>query len=185
MGVAEHRHQADMRRCLECAVVTVSDTRTEANDHSGKLMKNMLVQVGHRIRFYTILPDDAQRIRDVLADLARRGDIQVILFNGGTGISHRDTTYEAVSALLEKRLDGFGELFRMLSYQEIGPAAMLSRAVAGTCNGKLIFCTPGSTAAVRLAMEKLIVPELPHLVWEVERQRPASVAPCQPLGENI
>jgi molybdenum cofactor biosynthesis protein B len=110
-------------------------------------------------------------IRRLIENLAREAKVQAVLLNGGTGISRRDTTYEAVIQLLEKRLDGFGELFRMLSYQEVGAAAMLSRAVAGTCHGLVIFATPGSTGAVRLAMDKLIVPELSHLVWETLRQK--------------
>jgi molybdenum cofactor biosynthesis protein B len=169
MGAEEHKKLA--KQPVACAVITVSDTRTEANDTSGKAMRALLEQAGHSVGFYRIVKDEPEQIRQLLAELSEKGQVQTVLLNGGTGISRRDTTYEAVAGLLEKRLDGFGELFRMLSYQEIGPAAMLSRAVAGTYRDLLVFSTPGSTAAVRLAMEKLIVPELPHLVWEVWRQK--------------
>jgi molybdenum cofactor biosynthesis protein B len=170
MSAAEHKEQA--KHSVACAIVTVSDTRTEADDTSGRTMRVKLEQAGHTISFYTIVKDEPAQIRALLTRLADEGAVQAVLFNGGTGISRRDTTYEAIASLLEKRLDGFGELFRMLSYEEIGAAAMLSRAVAGTYRDLIVFSTPGSTAAVRLAMEKLIVPELSHLVWEIWRQKP-------------
>ncbi len=169
MGAEEHKKQAKQQ--VTCAVITVSDTRTEANDTSGRTTRELLEQAGHRVGLYRIVKDEPEVIRQLLAELANADQVQAVLLNGGTGISRRDTTYEAVAGLLEKRLDGFGELFRALSYQEIGPAAMLSRATAGTYGNLIVFSTPGSTAAVRLAMEKLIVPELPHLVWEIWRQR--------------
>jgi molybdenum cofactor biosynthesis protein B len=169
MPAEEHREQA--RQPVTCAVITVSDTRTEANDTSGRTMREKLEAAGHKVGCYTIVKDEPEEITKLLEDLATKGQVQAVLLNGGTGISRRDTTYEAVSELLEKRLDGFGELFRILSYQEIGAAAMLSRAVAGTYRDLILFSTPGSTAAVRLAMDKLIVPELAHLVWELWRQR--------------
>jgi len=169
MGAEEHKKQA--RQPVTCAVITVSDTRTEANDTSGRAMRELLEQAGHRVGLHRIVKDEPELIRQLLAELAAAGRVQAVLLNGGTGISRRDTTYEAIAGLLEKRLDGFGELFRVLSYEEIGPAAMLSRATAGTYRDLIVFSTPGSTAAVRLAMEKLIVPELSHLVWEIWRQR--------------
>lgn len=169
MGAESHRQQA--RQPVTCAIITVSDTRTEANDTSGRTMRELLAQAGHQVGFYTIVKDEPDSIRKLLGELATTQAVQAVLLNGGTGISRRDTTYEAIAGLLEKKLDGFGEIFRMLSYQEIGAAAMLSRAVAGTYRDLVVFSTPGSTAAVRLAMEKLIVPELSHLVWEVWRQR--------------
>jgi len=169
MGAESHRQQA--RQPVICAIITVSDTRTEANDTSGKTMRELLTQAGHQVGFYTIVKDEPDDIRKLMDHLATTQIVQAVLLNGGTGISRRDTTYEAISGLLEKKLDGFGELFRMLSYQEIGAAAMLSRAVAGTYRDLMVFSTPGSTAAVRLAMAKLIVPELSHLVWEVWRQK--------------
>jgi molybdenum cofactor biosynthesis protein B len=169
MSAEAHREQA--RRTVTCAIITVSDTRTEANDTSGKTMRELLERAGHPIGFYAIVKDEPAEIRKLLEQLSAEQKVQAVLLNGGTGISRRDTTYEAISGLLEKRLDGFGELFRSLSYQEIGAAAMLSRAVAGTYRDLVVFSTPGSTAAVRLAMDKLIVPELSHLVWEVWRQK--------------
>jgi molybdenum cofactor biosynthesis protein B len=175
MGAEEHRQQA--RQPVTCAVITVSDTRTETTDTSGRTIRERLEQAGHRVTFYAIIKDEPTEIRQLLQTLASGAEVQAVLLNGGTGISRRDTTYEAVVALLDKQLDGFGELFRMLSYHEVGAAAMLSRAVAGTYRHLVIFSTPGSTGAVRLAMDKLIVPELSHLVWEVMRQQPGRSVP--------
>ncbi len=149
-------------------VVTVSDSRTEDDDASGKLMREIATRFGHEIVGYTIIPNSPAEVTAYLAHLATECD--AILVNGGTGISARDATYEAVSALLVKRLDGFGELFRMLSFQDIGSKALASRAVAGTVGKALIFSTPGSTNAVKLAMEKLIGPELGHLVGELRKE---------------
>ena len=155
-------------RPVRCAVLTVSDTRTEATDKSGALMRSRLTEAGHEVVAYRILPDEPARITAWLDEWA--GEAEALLLNGGTGISRRDTTYEAVAARLEKTLPGFGELFRMLSYEEIGAGAMLSRAVAGVYRGALVFSTPGSTGAVRLALDRLILPELNHLVRELTRQ---------------
>lgn len=152
------------------AIITVSDTRTEATDTSGQLLRQLCTQSGHQVNFYAIIPDDPQRIQQIFSEFDQRTDIDVILLTGGTGISPRDQTYEAVDALFEKRLDGFGELFRYLSYQEIGAAAMLSRAVAGVWHGRLVFSLPGSPAAVRLAMEQLILPQLSHALALVRGQ---------------
>ena len=171
MPAADHREQA--KQPVTCAVITVSDTRTEANDTSGRTMREKLEAAGHKVGYYAIVKDEPEQITKLLEDLSTKGQVQAVLLNGGTGISRRDNTYEAVTGLLEKRLDGFGELFRMLSFQEIGAAAMLSRALAGTFRDLIVFSTPGSTAAVRLAMDKLIVPELAHLVWELWRQKQA------------
>lgn len=154
---------------VRCAVVTVSDTRTEEDDRSGQRIVAMLGEAGHVVVAKHIVRDEPASIVTMLEDLAENTD--VVIFNGGTGISKRDSTFEAVSARLEKVLPGFGELFRMLSYEEIGPAAMLSRATAGVFRDTIIFSTPGSTNAVGLAMEKLIVPQLKHLVWEIIRQQ--------------
>ena len=153
---------------VRCAVITVSDTRTTETDRSGPLMQSFLHDAGHEVSFYRIVPDDPAVIDSTIEELA--GHVEVMLFNGGTGISKRDNTFEAISARLEKTLPGFGEVFRMLSYEEIGAGAMLSRATAGLHKDTLIFSTPGSTNAVKLAMSKLIIPELQHLVWEVIRQ---------------
>lgn len=168
MGAEMHRRQAG-QRTVTAAIVTVSDTRTPETDHSGQLMRRLLEEQGHQVQFTAILKDEPASLLDLLEQLSTRQSVQVVLFNGGTGISRRDSTYEVIAHVLEKRLDGFGELFRMLSYQEIGAAAMLSRATAGVYRGMILFCTPGSTKAVQLAMEKLILPELSHLVWELSR----------------
>ncbi len=167
MSHTEHE-QLSRDTPVRVAVVTVSDTRTEATDTSGGLMKALLADAGHPVVAYRIVPDEPARIGPLLDELA--GLAEVILLNGGTGISRRDTTYEVVAGRLDKTLPGFGELFRMLSYDQIGSASMLSRATAGVMGRTLVFSTPGSTNAVRLAMEKLIVPQLAHLVWETVRQ---------------
>ncbi len=148
---------------LNCAAITISDTRTSVTDSSGKVIQTLLTKAGHQVPVYTILPDEPSKISAQLAQLGDRVDLNVIIFNGGTGIGARDTTYDAISSLLEKTLPGFGELFRFLSYQEIGSRAMSSRAVAGVYRRKLVFSLPGSTNAVKLALDKLIIPELTHL----------------------
>jgi molybdenum cofactor biosynthesis protein B len=168
--MSTQEHKALSPKQVTCMVITVSDTRTEETDKSGQLMKALLEEAGHAVALYQIVKDEPTEVRAAIENGMNHADVQVILLNGGTGISPRDNTFEAVSALLEKELPGFGELFRMLSYTEdIGPAAMLSRAIAGTRAGKAIFSTPGSTGAVRLAMNKLIVPELGHVVRELNR----------------
>ncbi len=166
MGHEEHRHEAP--RTLRIFVVTASDTRGEAEDESGAFLKAAVAGAGHALAGYRIVKDEPAQIRAALEEAARaRADAVVV--NGGTGIAARDRTYEAVAGLLEKRLDGFGELFRMLSYAEIGSAAMLSRAVAGVWDGRAVFSVPGSRAAVRLAWEKLIGPEVGHVVREIRK----------------
>lgn len=165
----QHRAEAAERGPVSCAIVTVSDTRTPDSDTSGLAMRDRLERAGHRIDFYRIVKDEPDQILALLDHLANETTVQVVLFNGGTGISKRDTTYDALAGRLEKTLPGFGELFRMLSYGEIGAAAMLSRATAGTYRGRLVFSMPGSSNAVRLAMDQLIVPEIEHLAWELTR----------------
>ena len=169
MPYEDHIQQA--KDAVTCAILTISDTRTEADDKSGKIIQELLQEAGHQIGFYQVVKDEAPQIREQITQIATEGKCQVILTNGGTGIAARDTTYEAVTSLLEKGLDGFGEIFRFLSWEDIGSGAMLSRAVAGVYKDTMIFCMPGSSGAVRLAMEKLIVPELSHLVWEIWRQK--------------
>ena len=156
---------------VTCAVVTVSDSRTEETDTSGKLLSEQLESTGHDAMVYRIVPDDADIIRSTLIELTE--DIEVVITTGGTGISHRDTTVEVAQSLITKPLPGFGELFRMLSFEEIGPAAMLSRATAGVYGSSptLLFCCPGSSNAVQLAADRLIIPQLRHLVWEILRQQ--------------
>ncbi|MEQ8973361.1 MAG: MogA/MoaB family molybdenum cofactor biosynthesis protein [Coleofasciculus sp. C1-SOL-03] len=155
-------------RSIATAVVTVSDTRSPDSDRSGSCIQQLLRDAGHRVVAYEILKDEPNQIQKYLQVLAQRSDIQAVVVNGGTGIAARDTTYDALAGLLEKTLPGFGEVFRWLSYQEIGSRAIASRAVAGVYRRKLIFSLPGSTAAVTLAMEKLILPELIHLVTQLE-----------------
>ena len=166
-SAAEHRSQSPSS--LGCAVVTVSDTRTEATDTGGKAVANYLVQAGHRVVDRRIVRDEPDQMRPLLLAYRDQSDIDAVLLTGGTGVTSRDQTFETVAGLLTKTLPGFGELFRVLSYQEIGAAAMLSRAVGGLLGGTVILTMPGSPAAVQLAMQKLILPELPHLVREARR----------------
>lgn len=154
---------------INCAVITVSDTRVIETDKSGQLIHELLRGANHAITAYVILKDEPTLIQDEIEKLRERTDVDVIILNGGTGIAPRDTTYDAVEKLLSKTLPGFGEIFRFLSYQEIGSRAVASRAIAGTCQGKLIFSLPGSSNAVRLAMEKLILPEIVHLVGQIHK----------------
>jgi molybdenum cofactor biosynthesis protein B len=163
----EHRDRAPER--VGCAVVTVSDTRTPDSDRSGQIMRERLVAAGHHLIGYEIVPDEPARIMELLERFASIPECQAVLFNGGTGIAQRDTTFDVISGQLDKTLPGFGELFRMLSWDEVGPAAMLSRATAGVYRGTVVFSTPGSSNAVTLAMDKLIVPELAHVVFEVTK----------------
>ena len=162
-------HKARAPQSVGCHVMTISDTRTEETDSSGRAIAELLRGAGHRVVGRTIVKDDPELVRGAIERMLATPDAQVIITTGGTGISSRDSTYEAVSALLQKRLDGFGELFRMLSYEQIGSAALLSRACAGLVAGRIVVSLPGSEAAVRLAMEKLLIPELGHLVREASR----------------
>jgi molybdenum cofactor biosynthesis protein B len=155
-------------KSVNCAVITVSDTRTAETDKSGQTLQHLLTQAGQTIAAYAILPDEPEQIRSHLEYLSQQPEIDVVILNGGTGIAPRDTTYDAIESLLEKTLPGFGEIFRWLSYQEIGSRAIASRATAGVFRAKLIFSLPGSTNAVTLAMEKLILPELRHLVSQLQ-----------------
>jgi molybdenum cofactor biosynthesis protein B len=150
-------------------VLTISDTRTVETDTGGRAIAELLEAAGHEVAGRSIVKDDPDAIRSTLVTQLDGSTAHVIITTGGTGITSRDSTYEVVSNLLDKRLEGFGELFRMLSYQDIGPSAMLSRACAGTAQGKIIITLPGSVNAVRLGMTKLIVPELGHLVRELSR----------------
>ncbi len=171
MSQATREHHDDAPKRLNVAVVTVSDTRTIDTDTSGARIIALLDAAGHNILDRQIVPDEPHRMAPLLRSYQDREDLHAVLLTGGTGISPRDQTYETVSALLTRPLPGYGELFRMLSYAEIGPAAMLSRAVGGLMGPLVVLVMPGSTAAVRLAMEKLILPELPHLVREARKGR--------------
>jgi molybdenum cofactor biosynthesis protein B len=165
---AHHKEIAARQGPVPIAIVTVSDTRTPETDTNAAYLREQILSAGHQVVAYRIIKDEVEQVNDVLEELVN-GPARVILFNGGTGISPRDRTYDALSRKLEKVLPGFGELFRMLSYQQVGAAAMLSRATAGVYRNKVIVSTPGSPDAVRLAWEKLIAPELSHLAWEVIR----------------
>jgi molybdenum cofactor biosynthesis protein B len=168
MSTQEHKHEAP--KMVNCKVITVSDTRDETTDKSGRLMMDLLEGSGHKIVDYCIVKDETKPIQAEILKGCDREDIDVILTNGGTGIAKRDVTIESVQDLLEKEIVGFGELFRMLSYQEdIGSAAILSRAIAGVVKNKAVFSTPGSSGAVKLAMNKLILPEIGHVVREIKK----------------
>lgn len=160
-------HQNISINKVNCAIITISDTRDFDSDKSGQLIRDLLVQQSHDIVFYQIIKDNSDEIKLLLNTLIEQSNIDVIVCNGGTGISHRDNTYDVISQLLDKTLSGFGEIFRYLSYQEIGSRAIASRAVAGVYQGKIIFSLPGSTGAVKLGMEQLILPELTHLVSHI------------------
>ena len=165
----QHRDIAAKQGPVHVAVVTVSDTRTHDNDSGGDLIEERVTSAGHSVVFRVIVKDEPDRISALLDRIVAMTDARVVLFTGGTGIAPRDTTYDALSRMLDKTLPGFGELFRMLSYHEVGAAAMLSRATAGTYRGRVVVSMPGSPNAVQVAMDKLIIPELQHLAWEVAR----------------
>ena len=167
MSVQEHKAHAPAS--VSCFVLTVSDTRTEANDTGGQAIRSLLESGGHSVSGHAIVRDDPEAVTRAVSDCLSDAGTQVVITTGGTGITSRDGTFEAIDRLLEKRLTGFGELFRMLSYEAIGAAAMMSRATAGRAHGKAIFVLPGSPDAVRLAMTKLILPELGHVVQQLRR----------------
>ncbi len=164
----QHREIAAEQGPVSVALVTVSDSRTPETDTNAAFLREQLEDDGNSIAAYQIIKDEPDQVSDLLDKMADT-DAQIIIFNGGTGIAPRDTTYDVLNRKLEKTLPGFGELFRMFSYDQVGAAAMLSRATAGVYRGKVVISTPGSNAAVRLAWEKLIGPELEHLAWEVGR----------------
>ena len=163
-------HRAEGPDAVTCGVVTVSDSRTEETDTSGKLIANMLQDCGHTVPFTRIVKDDADQIRGALEDACADPAVQVVITNGGTGITRRDTTYDVVVSMIEKEMPGFGELFRLVSYLDIGTAAILTRATAGTCRETIIMTLPGSGNACRTGMEKIILPEISHMVREVLRK---------------
>lgn len=161
-------HSDTAKITVNCAVITVSDTRSPETDGSGQLIKQLLLDANHSLGAYAIVKDEPLEIQAQMKVLVR-SNLDAVIFNGGTGIAPRDTTYDAIESLLEKTLPGFGELFRWLSYQEIGSRAIASRAIAGVYQNKLIFSLPGSTNAVKLAMQQLILPELTHLVSQLRK----------------
>jgi molybdenum cofactor biosynthesis protein B len=167
--VSHEEHRATSPSSVRCAVITVSDTRTEATDTGGRAIVDLLRDAGHEIADKAIVRDEPALVRAFLESHLSNEGVRVVITTGGTGITSRDGTFEVVTSLLDKTLTGFGELFRMLSYQEIGAAAMMSRAVAGVARNRVVIALPGSEHAVRLAMTKLVLPELGHLVREVSR----------------
>jgi molybdenum cofactor biosynthesis protein B len=169
MSTSTTQHRCDSPKSVRCAVITVSDTRTLDTDRGGKLVAELLISGGHKLIERLIVKDDPYEIEPLVHRLADPEELDAILITGGTGIAERDQTFETISGLLTKTMPGYGELFRMLSYDEIGPAAMLSRAVGGVRGRVVILTMPGSTAAVELAMKKLIVPEIGHLVFEARK----------------
>lgn len=162
-------HKATAPAAVGCFVLTISDTKAPDTDTSGRLIRDLLAAAGHRVAGAAIVRDEPADVERVVREACARPDVQVVVCTGGTGITSRDSTFEAIERLLDKRLPGFGELFRMLSYADVGPAAMLSRAQLGIHARRIVVSLPGSPNACRLALEKLLVPELGHLVREVSR----------------
>ncbi len=168
-GHAHEEHKAHAPHCVTCVVITCSDTRTSQTDTSGQLMMRLLKEHGHDVAGYHVIKDDPAQIRHSIEEAAESDAVHAILVNGGTGISKRDSTFEAVDGMLEKRLVGFGEIFRYLTYKDIGSPAIMTRATAGVFRGRIVFSTPGSEGAVRLAMEQLILPELGHMIQQLSK----------------
>jgi molybdenum cofactor biosynthesis protein B len=169
MGAEEHRQKAG-KGPVTVAIVTVSDTRTPETDQNRQYIEARMTELGHRVAAYRLIKDEPDQVAAVIEELTAMPGVQIVLFNGGTGISPRDTTYDVVSRYLEKTLPGFGELFRLLSYQQVGAAAMFSRATAGVYQGTLVVSMPGSPNAVQTALEQLVIPEINHLAWEIARK---------------
>ena len=171
MSESVHQHRESAPETVRVAVLTISDTRKPETDTGGDVVEESMRGAGHEVVAREIVRDEAASIRTTLVDFLARSDVDAVVTTGGTGISARDTTYEVVERMIEKRLDGFGELFRVLSYEEIGAAAVLSRAVAGAVGSKFVASLPGSRNAVRLGMEKLLVPEIAHIVFELRKHQ--------------
>ena len=171
MSESVHKHKESAPESVRVAVLTISDTRTPETDTGGDVAEELLTGAGQEVVERRIVRDEVSGIRHSLIDLLARSDVDAVVATGGTGISARDTTYEVVERMLEKRLDGFGEIFRMLSYEEIGSAAIMSRALAGSVGNKFVASLPGSRNAVGLAVEKLLVPELAHIVFELRKHQ--------------
>ena len=169
MSQVPDQHRQEAPQMVRCGVITVSDSRTLETDTGGQTVIDHLTNAGHEVVDRQIIPDEPKRMQRLLEEFRDRQDIEAVLMTGGTGLGSRDQTFETVSRLLSKPLPGYGELFRMLSYEEIGAAAMLSRATGGLIGRTVVLTMPGSRAAVRLAMEKLIIPELGHLIREARR----------------
>lgn len=166
MGHKEHKNQAP--KSVNCYVITVSDTRNEENDESGKIIKELLLKSSHNIVGYKICKDDCNLLHQLIMDILSNEKAEAVIINGGTGIGKRDITVEVIKSLLNKELNGFGEIFRYLTYQEIGSSAIMSRAIAGVAKDKIVISLPGSKGAVTLGMNKLILPELGHMIREIK-----------------
>jgi molybdenum cofactor biosynthesis protein B len=167
MGHREHHERS--KKNVNVAIVVVSDSRTQDTDESGKVASDLLEKKGHTIAEHLLIGNDNDAIVNTLSELTNRTDVDVILTIGGTGISRRDITVDVLSPLMEKKLEGFGEMFRTMSFKQIGTGALMSRSTAGVINGKVILCLPGSTAAIRLAVKRIIIPEIGHMVYEATR----------------
>jgi molybdenum cofactor biosynthesis protein B len=167
MGHREHHERS--KKNVNVAIVVVSDSRTQDTDESGKVASDLLEKKGHTIAEHLLIGNDSDAIANTLSELTNRTDVDVILTIGGTGISRRDITVDVLSPLMEKKLEGFGEMFRTMSFKQIGTGALMSRSTAGVINGKVILCLPGSTAAIRLAVKRIIIPEIGHMVYEATR----------------
>jgi len=168
--MGNHEHEKLASASLRVGVMTFTDTRDESSDKSGGILKDMLVAAGHKIAGYRVVREDPELMRQSLNDWLLSEEFDAVVTNGGTGMTARDNTVEVARSLFNKEMEGFGEIFRLISYYQIGAAAMLSRACAGVVGDKMLICLPGSSKAVRLATARLIVPQLPHMVWEVRRQ---------------
>ena len=171
MSVTEHKKKGHLT--VRTAIITLSDTRSTETDTSGRRIRDLLQEQEHQVISYAIIKDEPRDIKSAVMELLQAPEVDVIITNGGTGIAPRDTTFEAMQGLLEKEIAGFGEIFRMLSYEEIGASAMLTRATAGIAKDKAIFCLPGSTGAVELGMKKLVLPELGHVIFLLRGERHA------------
>jgi len=165
-------HKKDTPASARVAVVTLSDTRTLENDVSGSTIKDLLTASGHRVMMHTVIADEADAIRGALHALVADPDLQLVVFNGGTGLAPRDVTVETVREMFDKELTAFGTMFAMLSWEQVGSACLLSRATAGVVKGRLVYCLPGSPKACKLAMEKLILPEIGHMLKQIGPLRP-------------
>ncbi|MEM3396131.1 MAG: MogA/MoaB family molybdenum cofactor biosynthesis protein [Thermoplasmata archaeon] len=167
MGSKEHKELSPSY--VKFAIITLSDKRTEKTDESGRIAKEILGVAGHKMVAYHFISNDREKLEQLLETLTADPEIDVIITIGGTGISKRDITVEVVSSKLDKKLEGFGEIFRQLSYKEIGSAAVMSRAIAGVLNEKIVVCLPGSASAVKLAVSEILLNEIGHMVWEARR----------------
>lgn len=162
-------HRRDQRAEAVCALLVTSDVRRPETDETGRMAIRLLEEAGHSVTAYMIVSNDAAQIQKALRGFLGDKQIQVVITSGGTGIGSKDNTVDAVTAFLDKRVEGFGELFRRLSYDEVGHAALISRATAGVAKGKLVFCLPGSRGAMELALSQIILPALGHMLWELSR----------------